>query len=202
MSPAPLLLASRSPRRAALLTEAQIPFVPGPSPDVDETPPCDAAGVRLPPEAIVRALAIRKADAAHARAPDHRVLTADTLVFRDGAPLGKPRDAEEARAMLRSLADRWHEVWTGVALLGPSQEAPAEAATAAVCTRVRFRALSEAEIEAYVATGEPLDKAGGYGIQAGAAAFVAELEGPLDNVIGLPLDAVRRLLAGSEAESA
>ena len=195
MSPAPvLLLASRSPRRASLLTEAGIAFEPGPSPNVDETPPTDSSGTLLEPEQIVRILATRKAHAAQALEPEALLLTADTLVFLDGQPLGKPVDAADAVRMLEALSGRWHEVWTGVALLGPDACGATQLLEDAVRTRVRFKRLAPQEIEAYVATGEPLDKAGGYGIQAGAADFVAELEGPLDNVIGLPVETLRGLL--------
>jgi septum formation protein len=186
----PLVLASGSPRRAALLREAAIPFEVGPSPDVDEAPPRDDAGHLPPPADVVLILARRKSEAACAQHAPSWVLTADTLVFLDGEPLGKPADGAEAAAMLGALSDRWHEVWTGMVLSRPG----ADSLEAAVRTRVKFRELGRDEIAAYAASGEPLDKAGGYGIQAGAAGFVAELDGPLDNVIGLPIARLKALL--------
>jgi septum formation protein len=196
----PLLLASRSPRRAALLRDAGIPFSPGPCPDVDETPPRDADGALLAPDQIVTILARRKALAAHEAAldtaPDAFLLSADTLVFLEGRPLGKPADEVEATAMLAALSGRWHEVWTGVAICSPGSGPDLIRHVLAVCTRIRFRALSPAEIETYVRSGEPMDKAGAYAIQGGAAGFVAERSGPLDNVIGLPVGRLRALLSG------
>lgn len=191
MSSRPLVLASRSPRRAALLREAGLDFEVRVFPEVDETP---GAGLD-DPLAIVRDLAERKARSAELHAPHELVLAADTLVFLDDAILGKPDDAAEAHAMLRALSGRSHVVATGVALTGPGGRGRVRLVSDAAATRVRFRALSEEEILAYVATGEPLDKAGAYAIQAGAAGFVAGLDGAEDTVIGLPVELVRRLLA-------
>jgi len=122
------------------------------------------------------------------------VLGADTIVVVDGEILGKPGDDEEARAMLRRLSGRDHEVWTGVALAVRAEGAEPELHSRSCRTLVRFRALTDAEIDAYVASGEPADKAGAYGIQGGAAAFVESIEGDYDNVVGLPLATVRDLL--------
>jgi septum formation protein len=188
----PLLLASASPRRAALLGEAGIPFRRLDYPPVDEDAVL-AAG--LSPDETVRALAACKARAASEVAPDALVLAADTLVFLGERALGKPRDAQEAACMLRSLSGGCHDVRTGIALSGPDGRGGRREAVASARTRVRFRILGAREIEAYVATGEPLDKAGAYGIQAGAAGFVAGLDGDLDTVIGLPVALVRSLLA-------
>ncbi len=184
MPAARLVLASRSPRRQALLDEAGIAYDVGPYPDVDETWPEGAA-----PDEGARLLAERKARAVAPRVPTRLVLCADTVVAVDCEVLGKPRDRTEARAMLARLSGRRHQVATGVALaLGDRVE------SAVATTSVTFRSLSAPEIDAYVATGEPLDKAGAYGIQGGAAAFVTQIEGPIDTVIGLPLDLVRVLL--------
>ena len=180
----PIVLASASPRRAALLREAGIAFVVEPA-WVDES----VARGTAPAEAAVD-LAARKAMAVEPRG--RLVLAADTLLDLDGEILGKPRDAEDARRMLARLSGRDHWVITGVALRQGS-----ELRTGLAQTRVTFRALSNDEIAAYVATGEPLDKAGAYAIQGGAAAFVAQLRGPRDNVVGLPMDVVRTLLAES-----
>lgn len=185
MAVTPLVLASASPRRAALLAEAGLAFEVLPV-DLDES-------VRPgeTPETHVRRLAEAKARAGLARRPSARVLGADTVVVLDGGMLGKPRDDTEARTMLRALAGRAHEVLTGVALVSA-----AGAACEVARTRVWFRPLSQAEIDAYVRSGEPADKAGAYGIQGGAARFVERLEGSYTNVVGLPMEIVRRLLAG------
>lgn len=183
------LLCSASPRRAAILASAGIPFDRGKPPDVDETPP---AGVR--PDAVAEALAGRKARAAAARAPGRLVVCADTVVLLDGEVLGKPDGAADAVRMLRALSGRRHEVVTGVAVARDRA-----CVSGAARTAVTFRALTPAEIEAYVATGEPLDKAGAYAVQGGASAFVERLEGDLDTVIGLPLATLRDLLARAPA---
>jgi septum formation protein len=186
-----LVLASASPRRRALLEAAGILHRILPV-TVDETVP---AGVD--PADHVRRLAERKARAAARGAGAERavVLGADTEVVLDGEILGKPADAAEARRVLSRLSDREHRVLTGVFLLD------VRAGTGrgrVVGTTVTFRRLETAEIEAYVASGEPFDKAGGYGIQGAAAAFVASRDGPLDNVIGLPVAAVRELIGEVE----
>jgi len=192
--PSVLLLASRSPRRAALLKAAGIPFEPGPFPDVDERVPRGPGGEPLAPAATVQLLAERKALAAVRMAPDRRVLAADTLVFLDGRPLGKPADAAEAAAMLRALSRRTHEVATGAALAGPDGAGGVRMRSGAAVTQVRFRSLGDDEIEAYVRSREPLDKAGAYAVQGGAAGFVEALEGDRDTVIGLSVRLVRELL--------
>lgn len=173
-----------------MLTDAGYVFELGPFPDVDETP-----SPGLDPLAAVCELARRKAQAVASAGVDKLVLTADTLVFADGEALGKPRDEAEARAMLARLSGRTHQVATGVGLVGPDGRGGTRVEAEAASTRVRFRTLDPTEIEAYVATGEPLDKAGAYAIQGGAAAFVASIEGSWDTVVGLPLDVVRRLIA-------
>lgn len=123
------------------------------------------------------------------------VLGADTEVVLDGRLLGKPRDAADAVRMLRALRGREHEVITGLAVvdLGPPGSAPGQE-TAAVTSRVRMGDYSDAQIEAYVATGEPLDKAGGYAVQGLGGRLVAAVDGCLTNVIGLPLTTTRALL--------
>lgn len=169
-----LVLASGSPRRAELL--ARLGCRPEIRPaDVDETPREGES-----PAALVTRLAAVKAAAV--AADGEVVLAADTMVVRDGVALGKPRDRADAAAMLRSLAGRTHEVLTGVAVV----RGPVHAATR-VTTAVTFRPLSEGEIAWYVATGEPDDKAGGYGLQGAGAALVAHVAGSDTNVIGLPL---------------
>jgi septum formation protein len=153
--------------------------------DVDET--LDPGPL---PEATVK-LALRKARAVAAALTDGVVLGADTLVVIDGEPLGKPRDAAEAAAMLRRLRGRWHEVITAVAAI---DVATGRQASEAVITHVQMADYSDAEIEDYVASGEPLDKAGAYAIQERGAALVAGFRGSYTNVVGLPVDETRRLL--------
>lgn len=175
----PFLLASQSPRRRALLARLGVAFTVCPS-DVEEQ--VDPA---LDPEVLVRHLAGQKAGAVAARHPEALTLGADTLVVLDGAVLGKPEGPAEARAMLRRLSGRTHTVFTGLALVHP---ASGRAATAHEATGVTFAPLSDAEIDAYVATGSPLDKAGAYGIQDDLGAlFVAGVAGDYYNVVGLPL---------------
>ena len=142
----------------------------------------------------VRALALDKARRVAARRPRAVVLGADTVVVLRGERLGKPRDAAEASAMLKRLHGRTHEVWTGIAVVcGEDQR------TAAECTRVSFARMDAGEIEAYVRSGEPLDKAGAYGIQGLAGQFVRKIEGDYFNVVGLPLARLRAVLAEFEA---
>ena len=155
--------------------------------EVDETP-----GRHEAPDAYVRRLAREKARAGQAAAPaaSPPVLAADTTVVLDGEILGKPLDDADARAMLARLAGRPHEVLTGVAVL----DGRGLLVDTVVATRVRFRALTPAEIAAYVASGEPLDKAGAYGIQGLGGALVERIEGSYSNVVGLPLAETLALL--------
>ncbi len=178
----PLVLASASPRRAELLRLAGYAFMTAQA-DLDETPhPGEAADV------YVRRLAEAKAAAGAARHPGAVVLGADTTVVVDGDILGKPADAAEAAAMLTRLQGRAHEVFTGVAVSGPDGRASAVART-----RVWFAAMSADEIATYVATGEPMDKAGAYGIQGQASRYVTRIDGSYPNVMGLPVDVVHGL---------
>lgn len=182
-----LYLASRSPRRAELLTQIGVRFAVLAA-DVDETPQADE-----PPERYVERIALAKAWAAHealAGAPALPVLAADTSVVLDGRILGKPRDGAHARSMLRALSDRAHHVLTAIALLSNGQ-----VWTELSLSRVVFRALRDEELLAYWRTGEPQDKAGGYAIQGLGALFVAGLEGSYSGVMGLPLYETGRLLA-------
>jgi nucleoside triphosphate pyrophosphatase len=180
---APLVLASASPRRVALLRQAGARFVvvdPGP----DRPWPGEAD-----PRHGVRALALDKARRVAARRPRSVVIGADTVVVARGQRFGKPRDDVEARAMLARLHGRTHEVWTGIAVVRDGEHR-----TAAECTRVRFARLEPAEIEAYLGTREPLDKAGAYGIQGLGGQFVRGIEGDYHNVVGLPLARLRQMM--------
>ncbi|MBI1799698.1 MAG: septum formation protein Maf [Candidatus Eisenbacteria bacterium] len=179
-----LVLASASPRRVALLREVGATFTvmdPGP----DRAWPGSAE-----PRHGVRALALDKARRVASRRKGAVVIGADTVVVARGSRLGKPSDPGEARAMMRRLQGRVHEVWSGIAVVRDEEQR-----TAAECTRVQFGKLSESEIAAYVALGESLDKAGGYGIQGAAAQFVTRIDGDWTNVVGLPLARLRRVLA-------
>jgi septum formation protein len=180
----PLLLASASPRRRALLAALGARFEVVPA-DVDED-----AGPGEAPEATAARLAAAKAAAVAERRPEARVLAADTVVILDGASLGKPRDAAENRAFLRRLAGVPHTVVTAHVLRGPEG-----AAAASVATEVRLRRLRDHEIERWARSGEGLDKAGGYAIQDLGAALVDEVHGCYSNVVGLSLPAVVALAA-------
>jgi septum formation protein len=160
-----------------------------PPPDGLE-PPWDGT---VPPIDFAAELARRKSSAVSANRPDAIVLAADTIVVLDGAVLGKPRDGHDARAMLFRLAGREHLVHTAVAIDAPGGE-ERRGASAIETTTVRFRPLDVDEIAAYVATGEPLDKAGAYGIQGFGAALVESVRGCFFNVMGLPVTRVLALL--------
>lgn len=182
MTPQPhIYLASRSPRRGELLGQIGVTFEVLPS-DVDESVLPDEA-----PEHYVLRLARAKAQVCVHRlqeqgVPLRPVLAADTTVCIDGMILGKPEDDRDAAAMLRHMADRWHAVHTAVAL---ADETRIEVALSS--TQVEMAPLTDAEIAAYVATGEPRDKAGSYGIQGLAGAFIRRIEGSYTGVMGLPV---------------
>jgi septum formation protein len=180
-------LASASPRRGELLRQIGVPFVVRPA-DIREE---QLAGET--PEVYVVRLAAAKAESIWATLPrgePRPVLAADTAVVLDGPVLGKPRDAVEAERMLERLSGRTHRVLTAVAL-----RASQGVETRLSESEVRFRATTPAERRAYCATGEPLDKAGGYGIQGRAAVFVEDLKGSYSGVVGLPLHETAALLA-------
>ena len=180
-----LILASASPRRRELLGSLVPDFTVEPS-EVEE---------RLAPgplaEAVSR-LALNKARAVAVRHTAGIVLGADTVVAIDGVALGKPADAGDARAMLTRLCGREHEVITGVAVVDVRT---GRAERVAVTSRVRMASYGEQDIDAYVSTGEPFDKAGGYAIQGAGGALVAGFDGSYSNVVGLPLAETARLLA-------
>lgn len=187
------LLASASPRRRELLRLLNLPFEVSPT-DIDETPhPLET------PAGLVTRLSRLKAEAARSNYPDRTVIAADTDVELDGAILGKPRDGQEARAMLRALRGRTHTVHGGITLAMPDPSVPAGekggAVTFAVHTRVWMRDYTDAEIEAYVATDDPLDKAAAYAVQHPVFRPVARVEGCFANVMGLALCRVHNALA-------
>ena len=188
-----LILASGSPRRAEVLRDAGIPFEAAAA-NVDESPRQNES-----PEAVVLRLAEAKARAAVARldmaAGAALVIGADTAVVLEGPGemrvLGKPSSAEDARAMLRRLSGRTHSVMTGLAVIRlPDEAIRSELET----TRVTFAALSDQDIAAYVAGGEPFDKAGAYAIQGRGGRYVTRVEGCYFNVVGLPLARLYRIL--------
>ena len=176
-----LILASASPRRSELLKRMGLSFQTEPS-QVEE----NATGTG---EQIACRLAMLKAEDVAKRNPDAIVLGADTVVCLDNVVLGKPKDKEDARTMLRMLSGKWHEVYTGVAV------ACGERINAqAVCSRVHFIELDEATIDSYLETDEAMDKAGAYGIQGMAGMFIDRIDGCPHNVMGLPLAVTRAML--------
>lgn len=179
-----LVLASQSPRRRELLLQL------GLAPEVRPANTDESVLPGEPPRAYVLRVAREKARAV----PGEVVLAADTAVVLDGEVLGKPLDAADARRMLRALSGTRHEVITGVCVrLGA--DGPGAELEAVVSTEVVFARLSDRAVEWYVATGEPLDKAGAYAIQGAGGAFVAEVRGSVSNVVGLPLVETAELLA-------
>ncbi|MGQ9532824.1 MAG: Maf family protein [Desulfotomaculales bacterium] len=181
----PIVLASASPRRRALLRQLDLPFRTVPSRVSEELP------AELAPVERVERLAELKARDVAARIPEGLVIGADTVVVVDGRVLGKPADPAEAEAMLMLLQGRWHEVFTGVAVVAAGG---GRALVTHERTEVAFKPLDADQIRRYVATGEPLDKAGAYAIQGRAAAFVAGIRGCYSNVVGLPLARLAGLL--------
>lgn len=179
-----LLLASGSPRRLDILREAGIE---------PEVRPVEAEELKdgLPPRELVLKNAELKAEAAALLYPGRVILAADTLVALGEMPLGKPQDEADACRMLRMLSGRTHSVFTGVAVWadGVMNSDVDE-------SRVTFRELSDEEIAEYVACGEPMDKAGAYAVQGIGAALVSGIEGAFDNIVGLPMQLVRRLTEG------
>ena len=181
----PIILASQSPRRRELLARITPEFKICPA-DVDESLSPDCT-----PEENVRQLAQRKARAVFAQAePGALVIAADTIVVCDGIILGKPEDEADAVRMLRMLSGRTHQVMTAVCV----KTADAECAEVSI-TDVTFRALHDGEAEDYAASGEPLDKAGAYGIQGLGGAYISRIEGDYYATVGLSLCGLRKILA-------
>jgi septum formation protein len=182
-----LILASGSPRRAEILTAVGWEFDKKVA-DIDET---EFSGEK--PEDYVQRLARTKAETVAANYKNALVLGADTIVVIDNQIIGKPKDLEDARRMLRMLSGNWHEVLTGVALVKVS-EGDFDTKVDLQSTRVKFAEMNDAEIEFLVEKGEPLDKAGAYAVQAQAALFIEEIVGDYWNVVGLPVNLVYELL--------
>ena len=183
-----LILASASPRRRELMAYTGLPF---------EVITADAEEIKAGnPETLVMENARRKARAVAALHPGRMVLGADTIVYQDGRALGKPRDEQDARDMLRGLSGRGHMVYTGVCVIGENGEESVNADA----SLVEFVPLSEEAISWYIATGEPMDKAGAYAVQGRAGMFVRRIEGSYSNVIGLPMALVRDMLKAAGVE--
>lgn len=181
-----IILASGSPRRRELLEQMGLRDYRIVTPDVDE----HVAG-RPTPESLVETLARRKAEAVRAKCTAQAlVIAADTVVALDGSILGKPHSRAEATAMLAALSGREHAVYTGLTVLQGDRSVTEHERTA-----VTFRPLTQAEIAAYVSTGEPMDKAGAYGIQGLGALLVRGITGDYFNVMGLPVCRLGRVLA-------
>jgi septum formation protein len=184
-----LILASASPRRQELLRNAGIPFAVQPA-DINETP---LAGES--PRDCAERLAREKAMAVFESNPQQCVLGADTIVVVDDTILGKPRDAEDAGRMLRLLSGRTHAVITGVCLVGEKMAGgDLPVIIASETTQVTMSEISDDEIRDYIATGEPMDKAGAYAIQGVASRWIPRIEGDYSNVVGLPVALVYALL--------
>ncbi len=172
-----MILASASPRRRELLTVFDIPF---------RVVPADINEDRLAQESAtdyVRRIALQKALTVATTHPGEFVLGSDTAVVVDGSPLGKPADADQARSMLRTLSGRCHDVLSAVALVCPNGRHLQRLST----TEVEFNQLPEGWIESYIASGDPMDKAGAYGIQNQAGIWIRRISGSYSGVVGLPL---------------
>lgn len=178
-----IILASTSPRRRELLAKMGYEFICD-APEVDENVDGRA-------DSIVALLSERKARAAAAKYKEGVVIASDTLVSLDGKGLGKPADEADAFRMLRQLSGRTHEVFSGVCMIDAHS---GRCETRVARTGVIFRELTDDEINEYISTGEPMDKAGAYGIQGGAGKFVTGLDGTFENVMGFPVDIVDEML--------
>ncbi len=182
-----LILASKSPRRRELLTQMGVGEFAILSPEVEEI-----VDNSLTPAEIVQSLALQKAQATQPLTQGNPVIIgADTIVVADGAILGKPKDEGDALAMLDALSGKSHQVFTGIALVEGEK-----AVTSFEATTVTFRTLSPEEKQAYVQTGEPMDKAGGYGIQGYGALLIEGICGDYFNVVGLPICKLGQMLQG------
>ena len=178
----PLILASGSPRRRELLDLMGLAYTV-------ETPDVDESFSGKPAETVME-ISRRKAVAVAGRHDEAIIIAADTLVFADG-PLGKPHIPERAKEMLQSLAGNWHHVYTGVTVINARS---GRILRNVEKTRVHIVPMTEEEIDAYVATGEPLDKAGAYAIQGMGGMFVDRIDGSYSNVVGLPMAMLRTML--------
>ncbi len=187
-----LILGSASPRRRELLEQIGVKFEVFVSKK-------EEVYTSTEPEEIVKELALMKAEnvASEIRAKNAIVIGADTVVVQDNRILGKPKDKEDAFAMIQNLQGRMHKVYTGVAVLEFDENGKKEMVNHAVETKVYVHAMTEAEIWEYILTGEPMDKAGAYGIQGRFGAFIDRIEGDYYNVVGLPISYLYQILKKS-----
>lgn len=176
-----IILASASPRRKELLKQIGLKFTTEPSQFEEEIKP------GMKPEKLVKQLSLKKCQIVASRHTNAIVISADTLVVLEGKILGKPRTSENARRMLRSLSGKTHSVITGFTIIDAQSS---QSVTRVIKTKVYLKRMEKKEIKAYVKTGEPLDKAGAYGIQELGGIFVEKIEGDYFNVVGLPLFAL------------
>jgi septum formation protein len=177
----PIILASASPRRKELMDLIGLEFT------VDTGAYEETMDIDLPPLELAKFLSLKKAEAVTSRHGNAVIIAADTFIVFQGALMGKPRDAQEAQKMLRRLSGKTHSVITGYTIIDTEHK---KKLSRAVETKVTFRRLTGEEIDAYVRSGEPLDKAGAYAIQGLGAVFVRKIEGDYFNVIGLPLSSL------------
>ena len=177
-------LASGSPRRIELLRKAGIEFE-------IKTPKIDEEKILTSPEEYVLKLSKIKAESVLSEVESGIILGADTIVVLNGEILGKPNSREEAMLILSKLSNREHKVYTGLTLIDKDKN---KIISDYECTKVKFKPFSNKEIDNYISTGEPLDKAGAYGIQNEGDFLVKSIEGPLDNVIGLPMKKLEKML--------
>jgi septum formation protein len=177
----PIILASASPRRKALMDLIGLEFT------VDTGSYEETMDIDLPPSKLAKFLSLKKAEAVMSRHKNAVIVAADTFIVFHGELMGKPRDAEEARKMLRKLSGKTHSVITGYTIIDTEHR---KELSRAVETKVTFRRITGKEIDAYVRSKEPLDKAGAYAIQGLGAVFVRRIEGDYFNVIGLPLNSL------------
>lgn len=182
-----IILASASPRRREILRKAGLKFTIDKSGWEEEVIP------GMSPESLARFLSRRKAETVAARHRNALVIAADTFIVLEGKVLGKPRTKREAKKMLKALSGKSHIVITGLTIIASGS---GRTVSRSVKTRVLFRRLRSREIESYIRSGEPFDKAGGYAIQGLGAAFIERIEGDFLNVVGLPLRALARALKG------
>jgi septum formation protein len=180
-----LILASSSPRRTEILRKAEMDFEVKFPEDIEEN------NISTDPVLHVKELSRKKAESVVGKSKNRLILGADTIVVLDGEILGKPKDKEDAFRILKKLSGKEHKVYTGITLL---DEKSGKIVNGYQLTRVKFNQLKDEEIKEYIETGEPLDKAGAYGIQGMGNFLVEKIEGDLDNVIGLPLRKLKELL--------
>jgi septum formation protein len=187
----PLILASNSPRRSALLSQINLKFIALPARIKEQIL------LNEKPEDYVERIALAKGNRIAKKYPNSTVIGADTIVVLENKILGKPKTKIKAKEMLRELQGKKHKVITGISVINKSKNIEL---SQAIKTDVKMKALSEKEIDGYVRTKEPLDKAGAYAIQGIGAVLIDEIKGSYTNVVGLPLDALCELLRKAEIE--